>query len=64
MKDFGGAGVVLMQGEDGEARRAAQDLSIPILDCPVSHSPGLFQLDGEGISGDVTEGFSEADDVA
>ena len=65
LKDLGARAVVLMQGEAGEARRAAQDLSIPILEvCPVSHSPGLFQLDGEGISGDVTEGFSEADDVA
>ena len=29
LKDLGARAVVLMQGEDGEARRAAQDLSIP-----------------------------------
>ena len=65
LKDLEAQAVVLMAGEGGEARQAAQSLSIPILELtPINGTAGLFELDGAGINRHIKAGPAEPGDVA
>ncbi|SVE26677.1 uncharacterized protein METZ01_LOCUS479531, partial [marine metagenome] len=65
LKDLEAQAVVLMSGEGGEARQAAQSLSIPILELmPINGTAGLFELDGAGINRHIKAGPAEPDDAA
>jgi acyl-CoA synthetase (AMP-forming)/AMP-acid ligase II len=65
LKDLEAQAVVLMSGEDSEARQVAQSLSIPILELiPTNGAAGLFDLDGARVNRKIKAGPAEPDDVA